>query len=178
MSQIKKNDPKNTETINFGALKIVIERDATSVTYTFDGDVDENFRHAEVPRVGASQINFVLERVNNFNSVGIREWVYLIRDLSALGSLCFKRCSVSMVDQINMVPDSLGNGVVESFYAPYACDEHGETSRLIVTKDHVKGIEGNIAPEMTCEHCNEKLVFDALEDAYFMFVVGNISKAS
>ena len=79
MSQIKKNDPKNTETINFGALKIVIERDATSVTYTFDGDVDENFRHAEVPRVGASQINFVLERVNNFNSVGIREWVYLMR---------------------------------------------------------------------------------------------------
>ena len=85
---------------------------------------------------------------------------------------------MTMVDQINMVPDSLGNGVVESFYAPYACDEHGETSRLIVTKDHVKGIEGNIAPEMTCEHCNEKLVFDALEDAYFMFVVGNISKAS
>lgn len=168
----------DTDTINFGALKITIAKAVDTVTYTFDGDVDENFRHKEVPRIGAKKINFVLEQVNNFNSVGIREWVYLVRDLSALGSLCFKRCSVTMIDQINMVPDSLGNGIVESFYAPYACDEHGETSRLLVTQDHANEIFSNIAPEMHCDKCKEKLVFDALEDAYFMFVSGNISKAS
>jgi len=167
-----------SDTINFGALKITLSKAIDSVTYTFEGDVDENFRHKDVPRVGAKQINFILENVNNFNSVGIREWVYLVRDLSALGSLCFKRCSVTMVDQINMVPDSLGNGVVESFYAPYACDEHGETSRLIMAKDHAKEISENIAPDMQCDHCKEKLVFDALEDAYFMFVSGKLSKAS
>jgi len=163
-------------TVNFGALKITIDQVADVVTYTFDGDVDENFRHKEVPRVAAKHIDFVLENVNNFNSVGIREWVYLVRDLSALGSLCFKRCSVTMVDQINMVPDSLGNGVVESFYAPYACDEHGETSRLIVTKDHAREIMSHEAPVMICEQCRKKLDFDALEDAYFMFVSANIPK--
>lgn len=172
MSQVNQN------VINFGALKISINQGADVVTYTFDGDVDENFRHKEVPRIAAKQINFVLENVNNFNSVGIREWVYLIRDLSAMGSLCFKRCSVTMIDQINMVPDSLGNGVVESFYAPYACDEHGETSRLIVTRDHSKEIFSHVAPEMHCEHCKKRLDFDALEDAYFMFVSSNVSKAS
>jgi hypothetical protein len=171
-------DQAKSETINFGALKITIEHAAEHVTYTFEGDVDENFRHKDVPRVGAKRINFVLEKVNNFNSVGIREWVYLVRDLSKLGALCFKRCSVTMIDQINMVPDSLGNGVVESFYAPYACDEHGETSRLIVTQDHAASITAHVAPEMLCEYCKEKLVFDALEDAYFMFVSGNIAKAS
>jgi hypothetical protein len=166
------------ETINFGALKITIEKGPDSVTYTFDGDVDENFRHADVPRHAARQINFILENVNNFNSVGIREWVYLVRDLSSMGQMCFKRCSVTMIDQINMVPDSLGNGVVESFFAPYACDDHGETSRLIVTRDHASQIRNHVAPEMHCETCRKKLVFDALEDAYFMFVSGNISKAS
>lgn len=172
MSQVKQN------TINFGALKITIEEGSDSVTYTFDGDVDENFRHKDVPRIASKTINFVLEDVNNFNSVGIREWVYLIRDLSAMGSLCFKRCSVTMIDQINMVPDSLGNGVVESFYAPYACDEHGETSRLIVTRDHAREISANVAPEMLCDKCRKRLDFDALEDAYFMFVGSNLPKAS
>lgn len=166
------------DTINFGALKITIEKGADSVTYTFDGDVDENFRQADVPRLSARNINFILENVNNFNSVGIREWVYLVRDLSSLGQMFFKRCSVTMIDQINMVPDSLGNGVVESFYAPYACDDHGETNRLLITKDHVAEIRSHVAPEMHCEKCKKKLVFDALEDAYFMFVSGNISKAS
>lgn len=177
MSQGKPDD--NSTSINFGALKIIIERSPESVVYTFEGDVDENFRHKEVPRIAATAINFNLEKVHNFNSVGIREWVYMVRDMSALGVLCFKRCSVTMIDQINMVPDCLGNGSVESFFGPYACTEHGETNRLIQTKEHASVILQNRAPEFTCEKCSQKLDFDALEDAYFMFVNNQLSmKAS
>lgn len=175
----QENGKKNHAPINFGGLKISIEEGPGFVSYTFDGDVDENFRHTEVPRIAAATINFNLENVNNFNSVGIREWVYMVREMSTLGALCFKRCSVTMIDQINMVPDSLGNGTVESFFAPYACADHGETNRLIVAAEHQSSIVQNRAPEFSCDQCGQKLDFDALEDAYFMFANNNLSiKAS
>src|SRR5688572_28790739 len=113
-----------TDHIEFGNLSIEIRQTANEVVYRFMGDVDEHFRQKDVPRIQKAKITFVLEEINHFNSCGIREWIYLIRDISELGTLKFRRCSVTMIDQINMVPDSLGNGRVESFFAPYYCQAH------------------------------------------------------
>lgn len=169
-----------TDNIRFGNLNVEISQTPTEVTYRFSGDVDEHFRQKDVPRIKAKKVTFVLESVNNFNSCGIREWIYLIRDISELGSLTFQKCSVTMIDQINMVPDSLGTGVVESFFAPYYCADHNEVNRLINVKDHISKIAARIAPEMHCEHCSKPLEFDALEDSYFLFcgTEGTKSKAS
>ena len=169
-----------TDTIRFGNLSVDISQTPTEVTYKFSGDVDEHFRQKDVPRIRAQRITFVLENVNNFNSCGIREWIYLIRDISELGKLRFVNCSVTMIDQINMVPDSLGTGTVESFFAPYYCEDHSEVNRLIVVKDHVEKITARTAPEMHCEDCKKPLEFDALEDSYFLFCGTDVprSKAS
>ncbi len=107
-----------SDTIEFGNLSIEIKQTANEVVYRFVGDVDEHFRQKDVPRLKKPNITFILEEINNFNSCGIREWIYLIRDIGELGALKFTRCSVTMIDQINMVPDSLGRGQVESCLAP------------------------------------------------------------
>lgn len=158
------------DTIRFGNLTVEISQTPGEVVYTFAGDVDEHFRHKDVPRIRASRITFVLENVNNFNSCGIREWIYLVRDVGALGQLRFVRCSVTMIDQINMVPDSLGQGTIDSFYAPYFCPEHSEVNRLITLRDHLDVLTNKQAPPMKCEQCSKALEFDALEDTYFLFV--------
>ena len=121
--------------VEFDKLKIDITETPDEVTYLFVGDVDESFRQKEVPRLKKKKITFILEQINNFNSCGIREWIYLVRDLGELGSLHFVACSVTMIDQINMVPDSLGKGIVDSFYAPYYCECGGEVSRLVRVAD-------------------------------------------
>jgi len=157
------------DTIRFGNLTIDIQQTPTEVTYKFTGDVDEHFRQKDVPRIKAGLITLVLEGINNFNSCGIREWIYLLRDMSELGRIRFTRCSVTMVDQVNMVPDSLGSGSVESFFAPYFCTDHGEVSRLIVVKDAERDLAERKAPEMHCETCKKTLEFDALEESYFLF---------
>src|SRR5690606_24842868 len=115
------------------------------------------------------RITLHLENVVNFNSCGIREWVYLIKDLGKLGDLEFRRCSVTMIDQINMVPDSLGNGIIDSFYAPYFCQNHGETNKLIVVSDFINDIVNKRAPTFACGQCGRDLEFDALEESYFLF---------
>ena len=167
------------DNIEFGNLSIEIAQEGDQkVTYIFRGDVDEHFRQAEVPRIKAEEIVFVLEEINNFNSCGIREWIYLIRDVGELGSLTFTRCSVTMIDQINMVPDSLGKGSVESFFAPYFSQEGGEVNRLIVVADHLEELAAKQAPEFRDEKTGEVLEFDALEESYFLFTDTGAKNAS
>lgn len=170
-----------SDRIDFGNLTIEIKQTPNEVTYRFIGDVDEHFRQKDVPRIKKAKITFLLEEVNNFNSCGIREWIYLIRDISELGDLRFTRCSVTMIDQINMVPDSLGKGSVESFFAPYFCQNTscgGEVNRLIDVKTHLNSLLNKQAPPFKCEKCANELEFDALEESYFLFAEGALSKAS
>ncbi len=158
-----------SETITFSNLVITIEKTPQEVCYTFVGEVDENFRHDQVPRVKDCQIRLILKDINQFNSVGIREWIHFISDMKKRGILIFQECSVAIIDQINMIPDSLGNGKVESFFAPYYCECGKETNKLIITKDHINELKRLVAPKFTCE-CGQTLEFDALEESYFQFV--------
>jgi hypothetical protein len=158
-----------TAKIDFGNLFIEIKQTADEATYRFVGDVDEHFRQKDVPRIKKAKITLVLEEINNFNSCGIREWIYLIRDIGELGKLTFTRCSVTMIDQINMVPDSLGKGRVVSFFAPYFCNCGGEVNRLVEVDQHVDALQNKQAPAFKCEKCGETLEFDALEESYFLF---------
>ena len=167
-----------SQSITFGNLTVEITQNGDQVTYRFAGDVDENFKQKEVPRINGKTITLMLEGITNFNSCGIREWIYLVRDLEKCGQLMFTKCSIPMIDQINMVPDSLGTGIIDSFYAPYFCSSHGEASKLIQMKDCLPQLMARTAPQMKCDTCNSILEFDALEASYFMFVSGNLSKAS
>lgn len=167
-----------TNTVDFGNLTIDIQQSANEVVYRFNGEVDEHFRQREVPRIAKPNITFILEDIATFNSCGIREWIYLVREIGELGALRFKRCSVAMIDQINMVPDSLGKGVVESFFAPYYCGCGGEVNRLITVADSLNHLVSKHAPEFKCENCGNTLEFDALEESYFLFTEAVMPKAS
>ncbi len=164
--------------IDFGKLKITIEESASEVIYRFHGEVDEHFRQKDVPRVKKPLIRFHLEHVVTFNSCGIREWIFLVKDIGELGTLQFEHCSVSMIDQINMVPDSLGKGDIVSFYAPYFCSCGGEVNRLVDVSNNFESLQNKQAPEFKCETCGKSLQFDALEDSYFLFTEQKLPQAS
>lgn len=168
-----------TQNIHFNNLTITINERPDEVIYTFQGDVDENFRHVDVPRIAKQQITFELAGIRNFNSIGIREWIYLVKDFDELGELIFRNCSVTMIDQINMVPDSLGNGRIESFFAPYYCESPNcrrEVNRLIEVDQYHDLLTNKVAPEFECDRCHAVLEFDALEESYFLFFNNPLSK--
>lgn len=156
--------------INFNNLRFDIATETDAVDYTVVGDIDENFRHKDVPRISRPTIRIHLKDAGNFNSCGIREWIQLISDLAKGGALTFYECSVSSIDQINMVPNSLGGGVVESFFAPYYCQCGQEHIKLIQVDEHISTLKQLIAPTFRCD-CGRTLEFDALEESYFQFIV-------
>jgi hypothetical protein len=167
-----------TDKVKFANLEIEIQSAPKEVTFRFRGDVDENFRQEEVPRIARDRILFELAEINNFNSCGIREWIYLMKDMSKQGQIVFRNCSITMIDQINMVPDSLGNGEIESFYAPYYCSCKGEVIKLIEVKKHMNDLVNKQAPRFKCDDCGKTMEFDALEESYFLFCEGIIQAAS
>ena len=155
--------------IAFPNLKIRIQEDNDTVTYFFQGDVDENFNQNDVPRISKKKLIFELKEIRNINSCGIREWIFFINDFKDLGHLIFRRCSVSVIDQANMMPDSLRGGTIESFYAPYFCKCGTEENCLIEVEKNIKNLKNSVAPEFVCKECKEPLEFDALEESYFQF---------
>lgn len=156
--------------IQFDKLSIRVEPSEQQVYYVFSGEVDETFRQEDVPIYHDRSLILNLADVVNFNSVGIREWVQLVRKLSETGQpIVFRECSISFVDQINMVPDTKGPGVVESFYAPYYCSCGKEVNKLIFVADHRNLLQQGEAPHFSCE-CGKELEFDALEESYFQFL--------
>jgi len=166
---------------SLGSLKVDIIESKDMVVYKFTGDVDDSFKHGDVPRVSAQSITLELEGITNFNSCGVREWVFLIRDLGELGRLNFSKCSIAMVDQLNMVPESLGKGTVSTFYAPYVCEEHGDVEQLIDVLKEGTTLLAHQPPQRTCAHCHQPLIFDAMADSYFLFLSPpkpKVSKAS
>ena len=152
-----------SELIKFQSLEISVEEKADEVIYSFNGDMNESFDHTKVPRLIKNKITLVLKDLKTFNSVGIREWIKLINDLSHADELIFKECSLAVIDQVNMVPTSLGKGVIESFYAPYYCECGTEENRLINVKEHLEKIANFTAPDFDCGSCDEIMEFDALE---------------
>lgn len=165
-----------TKTLNVGSLKIDIDETPGQVSYRMSGNVDESFKHNEIPRIKSQTIILDLEGLTNFNSCGIREWVFLIKDLTKFGQLRFRKCSIAMVDQLNMVPESIGNGIVDSFYAPYACTSHGESEHLIDVNSSANDLHSHAAPEKSCATCNNPLIFDAMVESYFLFLSPVTSK--
>lgn len=158
-----------------GLLEISHGIEGDSYLYRFCGDVNEMFSSEQMPLPPSDckKITIDLEKVNNFNSVGIREWIFFNNKLSTHGELHYSRCSVAAVDQFNMVPDSVGKAKIDSFYAPYYCT-HEDCGRdavcLIEVSKHEEVLKKNEAPDMTCEHDNEELEIDTLEEAYFSFL--------
>jgi hypothetical protein len=154
---------------NFGELKIILEIQDTKTSYYFHGNVDESFQFKKLPPPTTNLVEFELEGIQNFNSVGIREWIRFMKSIPSSSKIVFKNCSIPMMDEINMVPDCLGHASIESFFAPYYCKDHGESKKLISIIKHASELNSGKAPHFTCNTCNKNLEFDALEESYFLF---------
>lgn len=137
--------------------------------YTFRGDVDETFVHEQIPLPQSRTVFLNLCQINYFNSIGIREWIHFMRRLAKICSPILQECSVGVIDQINMVPDTLGNSRVESFFAPYYCGCGKESNRLIQVAEYESDLRQMEAPTFECE-CGQTLEFDAIEESYFQFL--------
>ena len=128
------------------------------------GDLDERCALEDFPTLDGS-VTFDLADVARVTSGGVTRWIKLLKRLAG-ATVTLARCSVPVVTQLNMVRGFRGSGAVESFYAPYVCEESGEEEDRLLTPDDVP--DTTSPPTFPCEE--GELVLNDLPRRYFAFL--------
>ncbi len=159
-------------------MKFKLDTQTHPPTLSLIGDIDESsdFTKAEVPKSGAIAID--LSEIKHVNSMGLRAWVEWITKLKHLSPIFYRRCSSSVINQINILDGFLPRGsIVESFFVPYHCEPCDNTFNYLAQRGRdfrevtLEQPELNAIPtSMTCPNCGKMAEADIIEGRYLKFL--------
>lgn len=139
------------------------------LTVELIGAIDEDADFKDLLGLEQKTISFDFDKVNMINSCGIREWIKFIEKIPAECQMIYNNCPQIIIEQINMVHGFFRKGsVINSFYAPYYCENCDKEAKIHLKAEQVKGKK---APQMNCPNCGSSdTEFDAIEAQYFSFL--------
>jgi DNA-directed RNA polymerase subunit RPC12/RpoP len=98
---------------------------------TMAGRIDDSASFADLPaRLPAGEVVIDTEDVTFINSIGMREWIRLLRALK--GRVRLERVADVLMTQMNLIAELAGNVAISSFHAQYACAACGAESAPLV----------------------------------------------
>jgi len=163
-----------SETERLGRLEAVIDGNSTSRRVALRGRLDESAGvSARATAWAAAEVVLDTADVSFINSIGVREWLRLLRGLAeANARVRLERCAEVIIEQINMIPDARGTAEVISFHAPYQCSVCGlEASMLLDVHRHGASMRRMQAPPMTCPDCGQPMDLYEVPEKFFSFLV-------
>ncbi|MCB9550431.1 MAG: STAS domain-containing protein [Myxococcales bacterium] len=139
------------------------------------GVIDEdNTLAGSLKKIDGRTVVIDLSGVERINSCGVRDWVNWLHDLDARGkSVVLVRCSPCIVNQVNLVNNFVGRGMVKSFFAPYFCPSCDKEQLKLLQVEDFAGMDRPRAPEIRGDGCVQaecQMEFDDIEEAYFAFL--------
>ncbi len=144
------------------------EAPAGTVHVRLAGDITEESSFEPILRSDAPVVVLDLAEVRRINSAGVREWVNFVAELARRErKVTLERCSVAVVQQLNMVVNFRGNADVRSVFVPYCCGACGaERSELL---EVVGPGAPDVASSIACA-CGGTMEFDDLPETYLSFL--------
>jgi hypothetical protein len=156
-----------------GRLEAVVTGDATARRIVLSGRLDETAPlAARAEAWAAAEVTIDTGGVVFINSIGVREWMRLLRGLAGrTARVRLERCAEVIIEQINMIDDARGNAVVASFHAPYECSACGrEASMLLDVAAHGAAMRRMEPPAMICPDCGQPMDLYELPEKFFSFL--------
>ena len=134
---------------------------------SFKGQIDEDADFSLLKLAFGSSLVFDLNDVIMINSCGIREWIKFGQTIPSNVKIIYRNCPQVIVEQMNIVKGFVRQGgVIESFYAPYFCEETDEEHKMLIAP---KDVVGGKAPALKDQQ-GHVLDFDDIEAQYFNFL--------
>jgi hypothetical protein len=153
---------------NKGNLVISIRATESFTEVSLSGVIDESADFAPMVEL-EGKLRVSLQGVRRFNSVGIREWIDVVRELAQRTQLVFIECPPQVIDQLNMIQGFLGHARVESFFGMMECENCATSEAVLFRTRDIK--DNDIAiPEVRCKQCNRVTELDEIEDQYLLFL--------
>ncbi len=106
------------------------------------------------------------------NSVGMREWVRLIRALKPRGTVTLERVADILMTQMNLIPEFTGTRIT-SFHAQYVCPACGaESSPLVDAVANAAALAKLQAPKLPCPECKAQMELADFPERYLSIFRG------
>ena len=114
---------------------VKLYENSKAIEYKISGCIDESLSGFANLFTGESSLIINLEAVTAINSVGIREWIKLMKMLNN-AKILLTHCPKVFIDQVNMVNGMLSeNSQIKSFYVPYFSEKKNAEMVLLFEKD-------------------------------------------
>jgi hypothetical protein len=144
-----------------------ISQESNIVKVKIHGHLDEEFIETEYSIPQACCVKFDLEKLENINSCGIREFINMLKKIPALTQVEYHNCPSFFVSQVNMVNGFLGaNRELISVFAPYIGmkTDHKVMKHFITSNLNLADVPKFMKIE------NEEYEFDGSVEKFFRFL--------
>jgi DNA-binding response OmpR family regulator len=148
--------------------EVVALPDRTQVV--FQGDLTEVAEFEDLADRLSGIVEFDLGGVRYLNSAGVRKWVLFLEKLASVSAYTFVRCSTAFVMQASMVQRLLGNGRIDSFWAPYICQACEREDQRLLHVSSPTSIQQMAEAQFRCSSCGGPLVLDEVPERVFAFL--------
>lgn len=146
-----------------------LDVELTGLRAVLVGRLDDTVRLAEVAaRLPFGDVVIETSGVSFVNSVGMREWVQLIRVLRARGQVTLEAVSDRLMVQMNLLAEFRAGAVqIASFHAGYLCPACGrEATPLIDAIGHAAELRALQAPRLPCPECGAAMELADFPERY------------
>ncbi|MBS1122864.1 MAG: hypothetical protein H6Q90_5092 [Deltaproteobacteria bacterium] len=121
-------------------------------------------------RIPAGDVTIDTSGVRFVNSIGMREWVRLLRVLRDRGTVTLERVAdvlMTQMTQMNMIADLGSNVRITSFHAQYVCPACGaEGTPLVDVNVHGEALARLQAPKLPCPECRAQMELADVPERY------------
>lgn len=134
---------------------------------TMAGRIDDATSFADLPaRLPAGEVVIDTEGVTFINSIGMREWIRLVRAFR--GRLRLERVADVLMTQMNLIAELAGAVTISSFHAQYVCPSCGAEAQPLVEAS------GRLAamPTLPCLECGSAMELGDFPERYLTIFKG------
>lgn len=133
----------------------------------FAGRLDETVQLGEiVSALPSGDIVIDAGGISFVNSVGMREWIRLIRALRDRGTVTLEAVSEVLITQMNQISQFRGVRIL-SFHASYVCPSCGGTSsQLVDAVAQAETLRKMQVPGMACPECGATMELGDYPERY------------
>ncbi len=153
--------------MKLGRLEVI----TTGARVMFTGRIDDTSPLGELwMQLPATDLTIDTAGVTFINSVGMREWVRLLRSLTGGGTrtVTLDRVADVLMTQLNLMPRIAGVRIA-SFHAQYASNACGAEAALLVdTTLHAAQLAKLQAPTLPCPECVAPMELADFPERYLM----------
>ena len=137
---------------------------------SFRGRIDDGSPLGQLAaQIPAGDVTLDTDGVTFINSIGMREWIRMLRVLRDRGIVTLERVADMLMTQMNLVPELAQSPTlrIASFHAQYACPKcGGEVAPVVDAIANADALRRLQPPKLPCPECGADMELGDFAERY------------